>query len=144
MDAVPAELNCAVPSQWISVQLLAVASQKFTCPTVTADVPAITAAVNVTGLPAATVVTGLPSAVNVSDVVVATADRALVVAPSTTRLKSKARERQMSLTFTRNLIANPTVLFAIERSAIGLVNIKRLSGVYSFSVNTKEIRERDT
>src|ERR1700733_7499226 len=55
--AVPAAVSCDVPSRWMSAQLLAEASQKFTWPTVTAAVPAFTVAVNATTLPAGTVVT---------------------------------------------------------------------------------------
>jgi hypothetical protein len=55
--AVPAAVSCDVPNKWMSVQLLAEASQKFTWPTVTAAVPAFTVAVRVTTVPAATVVT---------------------------------------------------------------------------------------
>jgi hypothetical protein len=47
----------------MSVQLLAVASQKFTCPGVTGVEPASTVAVSVTTLPEATVVTVLPAEV---------------------------------------------------------------------------------
>jgi hypothetical protein len=44
----------------MSVQDLAAASQKFTCPGVVGVPPAVTVAVNVTTLPAVTVVTVLP------------------------------------------------------------------------------------
>ena len=46
MEAVPAPVNCAVPSRWVSVQRAAVASQKFTCPGVTGVTPASTLAVS--------------------------------------------------------------------------------------------------
>lgn len=49
----------------------AYASQKFTAPTVTGALPAITAAVSLTTFPEATAVTGLPPLVMVSVVVVA-------------------------------------------------------------------------
>jgi hypothetical protein len=48
-----------------------VASQKFTCPEVTAVPPSFTAAVSVTTLPEATVVTGAPEAVTTRVVSVA-------------------------------------------------------------------------
>jgi hypothetical protein len=50
----------------------AVASQKFTCPTVTGAPPAVTVAVNVTAVRDATVVTALPPMVTASEVVVGT------------------------------------------------------------------------
>ena len=58
--AVPALVNCAVPSRWMPVQEAAEASQKFTCPSVSAVVPASTVAVNVTTVPPATDDTGFP------------------------------------------------------------------------------------
>jgi hypothetical protein len=69
--AVPAFVSCAVPSRWTSVQDFAVASQKFTWPTVTGVLPAVTAAVSATTLPEAIVVTALPPEVTVRVVVVA-------------------------------------------------------------------------
>jgi len=51
------------------VQYLAAASQKFTCPVVSAALPAFTVAVSVTTVFAATVVTALPPLVTVSVVV---------------------------------------------------------------------------
>jgi hypothetical protein len=54
----------------MSVQCDTVASQKFTCPVVTADVPALTVAVNVITEPDATVVTELPADVTPKVVVV--------------------------------------------------------------------------
>jgi hypothetical protein len=53
------------------VQYVAVASQNFTCPVVTAAPPAVTVAVSVTTVWAGTVVTGAPPAVTASAVVVA-------------------------------------------------------------------------
>src|SRR5271155_2775043 len=55
----------------MSVQYLAFASQKCTCPGLTALPPAVTFAVSVTAVPDATMVTGLPAALIVSDVTVA-------------------------------------------------------------------------
>ena len=55
--AVPAAVSSVVPGKWMSVQLLAEASQKFTWPTVTAVDPAFTVAVSATTFPAGTVVT---------------------------------------------------------------------------------------
>jgi hypothetical protein len=71
MIAVPALVNWAVPSRWMSVQKAADASQKFTCPGVTGIPPAFTVAVSVTTLPDATVVTAAPPDVTESIVVVA-------------------------------------------------------------------------
>jgi hypothetical protein len=68
--AVPALVNCADPSRWMSSQYVAVASQKLTRPVVNAFAPALTEAVIVTALPAATVVTGLPTEVSARVVVV--------------------------------------------------------------------------
>jgi hypothetical protein len=51
--ATPLLFSAAVPSKCISVHRIAEASQKFTCPGVTAVVPAITVAVSVTTLPEA-------------------------------------------------------------------------------------------
>jgi len=70
MKAVPALVNCAVPSRWMSEQYAAEASQKFTCPTVSVAVPAVTVAVSVTTLPEATVVTGMPPEVIAKVVVI--------------------------------------------------------------------------
>jgi hypothetical protein len=53
------------------MQYFADASQKFTCPAVSAVLPAMTVAVSVTTLPAGTEVTGLPADVITSVVVVA-------------------------------------------------------------------------
>jgi S-adenosylmethionine/arginine decarboxylase-like enzyme len=50
----------------MSVQYLAAASQKFTCPGVTGVVPVVTVAVSVTTLPEATVVMTLPPEVTAS------------------------------------------------------------------------------
>ena len=55
--AVPAAVSWVVPIKWMSVQMLAEASQKFTWPTVTALAPAFTVAVSATTLPVGTVVT---------------------------------------------------------------------------------------
>ena len=55
----------------MSVQYVAVASQKLTCPTEIAEAPAFAAAVGVTTVPETTVVTALPPEVIVSVVVVA-------------------------------------------------------------------------
>jgi hypothetical protein len=52
--AVPALVNCAVPSRWMSVQYATEASQKETWPTVTGFPPAVTVAVSDTTLPDAT------------------------------------------------------------------------------------------
>ena len=54
----------------MSVQYFAVASQKFTCPVVTAVDPAVTVAVSVTTVPEVTVVTGPDAEVTTSVVVV--------------------------------------------------------------------------
>jgi hypothetical protein len=54
----------------MSAQYFAVASQKLTCPVVTAVLPALTVAVSVTMLPDATVVTVFPPDVNARVVVV--------------------------------------------------------------------------
>ena len=54
----------------MSVQWVAVASQKFTCPGVTGLLPAVTVAVSVTTLPDVTVVTELPPEVTARVVVV--------------------------------------------------------------------------
>ena len=70
--AVPAVVNCAVPNKWISVQRVATASQKFTCPVVNAVDPARTDAVSVTTLPEAMEVTGAPPDVTAIVVDVAT------------------------------------------------------------------------
>jgi hypothetical protein len=67
--AVPALVNCAVPSRWMSVQYVTVASQKFTVPFVTAVAPDVTVAVSVTILPESTEVTGPPPEVTASAVV---------------------------------------------------------------------------
>jgi len=64
--AVPALVNCAVPSRWMPVQYVAVASQKFTVPVVTAVVPEVTVAVSFTTLGQFTEVTGLPPEVTAS------------------------------------------------------------------------------
>ena len=69
--AVPAVVNCAVPSRWISLQSFAVVSQKFTWPRMTGAPAAVTVAVNVTTVPCEMVVTALLLAVTVSVVVVA-------------------------------------------------------------------------
>jgi hypothetical protein len=58
--AVPALVNCAVPARWMSVQDAAVASQKFTCPSVSAAPAAWTVAVKVTTVPPATEDTAFP------------------------------------------------------------------------------------
>jgi hypothetical protein len=50
----------------MSVQYLAVASQKFTCPGKTGAPPAVTVAVSVIGVPGATEVTAFPPAVTAS------------------------------------------------------------------------------
>jgi hypothetical protein len=55
----------------MSVQYLAVASQKSTCPGVVGVPPAVTVAVNVTTLPAATVVTVPPPEMTANFVVAA-------------------------------------------------------------------------
>jgi hypothetical protein len=68
--AVPALVNCEVPSRLTSVQDFASGLQKFTCPTVIAVVPALTEAVSVTTVPDATVETGLEAEVTASVVVV--------------------------------------------------------------------------
>jgi hypothetical protein len=57
----------------MSAQLVAVASQTFTCPTVTGADPATTVAVNVTTLPEVTVDTTLPPEVIAKVVVVGVA-----------------------------------------------------------------------
>ncbi|MFP5207849.1 MAG: hypothetical protein ACLGRW_01020 [Acidobacteriota bacterium] len=54
----------------MSVQYFADASQNFTCPTVTAALPAFTVALSVTTLPEATVVTVVPPDVKASVTVV--------------------------------------------------------------------------
>ena len=54
----------------MSVQYVAVASQKFTCPAVNEVVPAVTVAVSVTTVPDVTVVTWLPAAVTASVIAV--------------------------------------------------------------------------
>jgi hypothetical protein len=58
----------------MSVQVVADASQKFTCPGLTAVPPAFTCAVSVTALPAATEVTELPPEVMPMVVLVAVFD----------------------------------------------------------------------
>jgi hypothetical protein len=56
----------------MSVQYVAAASQKVTCPMVTGVVPAVTVAVSVTTLPEEIVVTALPAEVTPRVVVVTT------------------------------------------------------------------------
>src|ERR1700692_1269569 len=68
--AVPALVNCAVPSRWMAVQDFAVASQKLIWPGATGALPAMTVAVSVTTIPDATVVTVFPAEVTDSIVVV--------------------------------------------------------------------------
>src|ERR1700686_400930 len=68
--AVPALVNCAVPSRWMSVQDFAVASQKLIWPDATGVLPAMTVAVNVTTVPDVTVATAFPAEVTDSVVVV--------------------------------------------------------------------------
>jgi hypothetical protein len=69
--AVPALVNCAVPTIWISSQYAAVASQKFTNPGVTGVAPVVTLAVSVTTVPEATEDSGIPSLVTVNVIAVA-------------------------------------------------------------------------
>lgn len=66
MEAVPALVNCAVPSRWMSVQCGEEASQKFTAPVGTGVVPASTVAVRVTADPLATLFTWVPPEVTAS------------------------------------------------------------------------------
>src|SRR5882762_8236112 len=55
IEAVPLEVNCAVPSTAVPSQYLATASQKVTSPGTTGEPPAVTAAVSVTAEPLSTV-----------------------------------------------------------------------------------------
>jgi hypothetical protein len=55
IEAVPAEVNCAVPRIAMSWQYFAVASQKSTTPGVTVFPPEVTSAVSVTAVCAGTV-----------------------------------------------------------------------------------------
>ena len=80
----------------MSVQLGAVASQKFTCPTVTDVVPALTVAVSVTALPEVIVVTVPLVAVMASVVVVCAAAQTFRV-PTIPR--SEISKRQICLIF---------------------------------------------
>jgi hypothetical protein len=73
----------------MSVQYVTVASQKFTCPIVSAVVPALTDAVSDTTLPEATVVTELPPEVTARLVVVAV----LVCAEATRHIPSRLETR---------------------------------------------------
>src|SRR5580704_10981245 len=65
-----------MPNRWMSVQNLAVASQKLTWPGVTGVPPVMTVAVRVTTLPCATVVTTFPPEVTDSVVIVGAAGAA--------------------------------------------------------------------
>jgi hypothetical protein len=65
----------------MSVQYFAVASQKLTCPVVTAVLPAFTVAVSVTTLPDVTVATVVPPDVTARVVVVGVEADAQVPAP---------------------------------------------------------------
>src|ERR1017187_9670030 len=89
----------------MSVQYIAAASQKFTCPIVTGVVPAFTVAVSVTTLPAATVVTVLPPDVTARVVVAAGAAQARTAPPqrAITEIAETHNDRQSLLTFTDNL-----------------------------------------
>jgi hypothetical protein len=104
--AVPVLVNCLVPRRWMSVQCAADASQKFTCPVVTAVVPVFTVAVSVTTLLDATVVTVLPPDATARVVVVAAgAAQARTVPPqrAITETAETHNDRQSLLTFTDNL-----------------------------------------
>ena len=84
----------------MSVQLAAVASQKFTCPPATGPVPVLTVAVSVTALPAVIDVTGPFFEVIASEVVVGIAAQALSVLTTGNIHNNK---RQIYLTFNRKL-----------------------------------------
>src|ERR1017187_1875392 len=64
--AVPLLVSCAVPRRWMSVQYVADASQKFTCPVFTDTPPLTTVAVSVNSIPEETDVTTLPPEVTVN------------------------------------------------------------------------------
>ena len=90
----------------MSVQDFAVASQKFTCPTVTAVPAAVTVAVSVTTLPDVTIVTALPPDVTAIVVVVAPGAAHARSAPPQRAITETAEahnNRQSLLTFTDNL-----------------------------------------
>jgi predicted nucleotide-binding protein (sugar kinase/HSP70/actin superfamily) len=80
----------------MSVQLAAVASQKFTCPIVTGAVPVLTVAVNVAALPEVIDVTGPFIEVITSEVVVCTAAQIFIVLASHS---SEINKRQICLIF---------------------------------------------
>jgi hypothetical protein len=84
----------------MSVQLAAVASQKFTCPPVTGAVPVLTVAVSVTALPEVIDVTGPFFDVIVSAVVVGVVAQALSLL---TMGNIHNNKRQIYLTFNRKL-----------------------------------------
>ena len=72
--AVPALVNCAVPSIRMSVQDFAVASQNLIWPGATGVLPVMTVAVSATTVPDVTVATAFPAEVTDSVVVVVAGD----------------------------------------------------------------------
>jgi hypothetical protein len=88
----------------MSVQDIAVASQKFTSPTVTGVVPAVTVAVNVTTLPDVTVETALPPEVTVKVVTVAAIATVDVTAISPAMSRTRRRITWENVNMSEHLI----------------------------------------
>jgi hypothetical protein len=116
--AVPAFVNWAVPRMWMSVQYVAEASQKLTCPVFTLVEPAITVAVSVTTVPEATVVTEPPPELMARVVVVAPLPAQACDAPASKNIKNakKTDSRKKTLNFIGTVVPQ----LAIERYPGGL------------------------
>lgn len=104
--AIPALVSCAVPNRWISVQRVAVASQKFTWPVVNVVDPLRTEAVSVMTVPEGAEVTAVPPEVTVRlvDVAILVCAKAKFPMPQTasTHIEKSVRRLLGSSKSTRN------------------------------------------
>src|ERR1035437_7010388 len=107
----------------MSVQYVNAASQKFTCPVVTATLPALTVAVSVSTLPVLSVVTAAAPDVSASVVVVEDAARACWEFPNNviTKANEVNKDNRDFLTFTDVLHSSVRSMNRqVDRVSIGL------------------------